>query len=69
MALSGLGIYLGGNSPNQCDPSDPDRDLACCWLKQIVTYFPDCNFVFLFQSIMLVSSGGMLGMVTSRQGV
>ena len=23
-----------GNSPNQCDPSDRDRDLACCWLKQ-----------------------------------
>ena len=44
-------------------------DLAC-WLKQkIVTDFPDCNFVFLFQSSMLVSSGDILGMVTSRPGV
>ena len=55
-----------GNYPNQCDPSD--RDLACCWLKKIVTYFPDCNIVFLFQSNMFVSSGGILGMVTSRPG-
>ena len=35
-----------GNSPNQCDPSDRDRDLACCWLKQkIMTDFPDLNGV------------------------
>ena len=29
VSLSGLGIYLGGagNSPNQCDPSDPDREV------------------------------------------
>ena len=35
------------NSPNQCDPSDPDRDLACCWLKKnnSDTDFPDCNCV------------------------
>ena len=35
-----------GNSPNQCDPSDRDRDLACCWLKQKkVSDFPDFNCV------------------------
>ena len=34
------------NSPNQCDPSDRDRDLACCWLKQkIMSDFPDFNCV------------------------
>ena len=35
-----------GNSPNQCAPSDRDRDLACCWLKQkIVSDLPDTNGV------------------------
>ena len=30
----------------QCDPSDRDRNLACCWLKQkIVSDFPDFNGV------------------------
>ena len=59
-----------GNSPNQCDPSDRDRDLACCWLKQkIVSGFFLILIVFLFQSSMLVSLGGILGMVTSKPGV
>ena len=35
-----------GNSPNQCDSSDRDRDLACCWLEQkIMSDFPDFNCV------------------------
>ena len=59
-----------GNSPNQCDPSDRDMDLACCWLKQkIVSVFFLILIVFLFQSSMLVSLGGILGMVTSKPGV
>ena len=58
-----------GNSPNQCEPSDPDTDLACCWLENKTTDFPYCNFVFLFQTSMLVYSGGIIGMFTSRQGV
>ena len=59
-----------GNSPNQCDPSDRDRDLACCWLKQkIASDFFLILTVFLFQSSMLVSLGGILGMVTSKPGV
>ena len=30
------------SSTMQCDPSDRDRDLACCWLKQKkVSDFPD----------------------------
>ena len=34
------------SSTMQCDPSDRDRDLACCWLKQkIVSDFPDFNGV------------------------
>ena len=34
------------SSMMQCDPSDRDRDLACCWLKQkIVSDFPDFNGV------------------------
>ena len=34
------------SSTIQCDPSDRDRDLACCWLKQkIVSDFPDFNGV------------------------
>ena len=58
-----------GNSPNQCAPSDRDRDLACCWLKQkIVSDLPDTNGVPI-PSSMLVSLGGILGMVTSRPGV
>ena len=49
------------NSPNQCDPSDRDRDLAYCWLKQkIVSDFFLILIVFLFQSSMLVSLGGIL---------
>ena len=31
-----------GNSPNQCDPSDRDRDLACCWLKQKIVSDFNC---------------------------
>ena len=35
-----------GNSPNQYDPSDLDRDLACFQLKQkTVTDLPDFNGV------------------------
>ena len=37
-----------GNSPNQCDPSDRDRDLAYSWLKQKkCLIFPDFNCVFI----------------------
>ena len=53
-----------GNFPNQCDPSDPERHLACCWLKKIVTRIFLIVILFLFRSSMLVSSGGILGMVT-----
>ena len=31
-----------GNFPNQCDPSDRDKDLACCWLKQKIVSDFNC---------------------------
>ena len=57
-----------GNSPNQCNPSDRDRDLACCWLKKKCLIFPDFTCVFIPVKHARVL-GGILGMVTSRPGV
>ena len=55
-----------GILPNQCDPSDRDRNLVCCFVEtKIVTDFLDLNGDYIPVKYTRV----ILGMVTSRPGV